>query len=139
MLLATSLLIIGVPRGLGLLMNDSSFDSFGSLKCALKGSLMWSFWCYYCDIYLFLMPDYQVYNSCPYLTYCQGQCLLLCCVFSCLNFSLLTVELIRRRSSICWFDKCSTTGLCIPWFFVIFGETNCFRCCIGDTCSDIFP
>ena len=60
MLLATSLLIIGVPRGLGLLMNDSSFDSFGSLKCAFKRSLMWPLWCYHCDIYLFLMPGCQV-------------------------------------------------------------------------------
>ena len=40
MLLATLCLVIGVSRGLGLLMNGSSFGSFGSLKCALKWSLM---------------------------------------------------------------------------------------------------
>ena len=40
MLLAASSLFIGVLRGLGLPMNGSSYDSFGSLKCALK----WSLW-----------------------------------------------------------------------------------------------
>ena len=40
MFLATLSLLIGVSRGLGLPMNGSSFNSFGSLKCALKWSPM---------------------------------------------------------------------------------------------------
>ena len=40
MLLATSALVIGVSRDFELPMNGSSFDSFGSLKCGLKWSLM---------------------------------------------------------------------------------------------------
>ena len=39
MLLATSSLVAGVLSGLGLPMNGSSFDSFGSLKYALKWSI----------------------------------------------------------------------------------------------------
>ena len=40
MLLATSSLVIGVSKGLGLTMNSSGFDSFESLKCDLKCSLI---------------------------------------------------------------------------------------------------
>ena len=40
MLLAISSLVVGVSSGLGLPMNGSSFDCFGSLKCTLKWSLM---------------------------------------------------------------------------------------------------
>ena len=44
--------------------------------------------------------------------------ILLCCVFNTLTFSLLTLKLLWRRSSFCWFDKYSTTGLCIWWFLL---------------------
>ena len=40
MLLASSSLIIGVSRGLGLPMNCSRFDSLWSLKCDLKWYIM---------------------------------------------------------------------------------------------------
>ena len=40
MLLAISSSVVGVSRGLGLSINGSSFDSLGSLTCALTWSLM---------------------------------------------------------------------------------------------------
>ena len=52
--------------------------------------------------------------------------ILLYCVFDSLTFSLLTVELIRRRNSFCWFDKRSASGLCIRWFFLFLVESIVF-------------
>ena len=45
--------------------------------------------------------------------------ILLHCLFNSLTLSLLTVELIRRWSSFCWFDNRSTTWLCIRWFLFL--------------------
>ena len=40
------------------------------------------------------------------------------CVFNFLTFSLLTVEVKWRRSSFCWFDKRSATGLFDRWILL---------------------
>ena len=52
--------------------------------------------------------------------------ILLYCVFDSLTFSFLAVELIRRRNSFCWFDKCSASGLCIRWFFLFLAKSIVF-------------
>ena len=120
-LLATSSWVIGVSRGLKLSINSSSFYSSRSLKCALKWSLIFTVNKIDCCVHFGVIIVTFIYFRLSISQFLS-------------SFNILTMSwsIMLRCAHLLIVDNCSTRGFQVV--FVIFGKTNCFRCCIGDTC-----